>query len=97
MPREGPNPQYHPELQPIETCWAVVKNYMAEKCDFTMGGLKKNLPDSFDMVTPATCKKIISKVVKQEDKFWIEDDQFEQIAGEIDEDLCENIVLIDEY
>jgi len=31
-------PPYHPELQPIETCWAVVKNYMADHCDFTMVG-----------------------------------------------------------
>ena len=89
-------PQYHPELQPIETSWAIVKNYMAEKCDFTMAGLKKNLPDSFDMVTPQTCKKIISKVVEQEDKFWIEDDQIEQIDGEVEEDLWEHNVLMDE-
>ncbi len=23
-------PQYHPELQPIEACWGIVKNYMAD-------------------------------------------------------------------
>ena len=34
-------PPYHPELQPIETCWAIVKNYMADHCDFTMGNLRK--------------------------------------------------------
>jgi len=28
-------PQYHPELQPIETCWGIVKNHMADQCDFT--------------------------------------------------------------
>ena len=29
-------PPYHPELQPIETCWGVVKNQVARNCDFTL-------------------------------------------------------------
>ena len=29
-------PPYHPELQPIETCWGVVKNYIAKHCNFTI-------------------------------------------------------------
>jgi transposase len=29
-------PPYHPELQPIETCWAIVKNYVAHHNDCTM-------------------------------------------------------------
>ena len=29
-------PPYHPELQPIETCWAIVKNHVARHNDFTM-------------------------------------------------------------
>ena len=82
-------PQYHPELQPIETCWAVVKNYMAGKCDFTMASLKKNLPDAFAKVTPSTCEKIISKVVEQEEKFWIEDGQIEEMDIELEDDLVE--------
>ena len=36
-------PQYHPELQPIENCWAVVKNHCAAKCDYTMAGLRVHL------------------------------------------------------
>jgi transposase len=82
-------PQYHPELQPIETCWAVVKNYMADKCDFTMASLKKNLPDAFAKVTPSTCEKIISKVVEQEEKYWIEDGEIEEIDIELEDDLVE--------
>jgi hypothetical protein len=41
-------PPYHPELQPIETCWPVLKNHMADNCDFTMAGLRKRLPDAFE-------------------------------------------------
>src|SRR5207237_9598748 len=33
-------PQYHPELQPIENCWAVVKNHCAAKCAYTMAVLR---------------------------------------------------------
>ena len=66
-------PQYHPELQPIETCWGVVKNQMAAHCDFTMKNFRKQLPISFAKVTSRTCKSLIAKVVKQEEKYWVED------------------------
>ncbi len=71
-------PPYHPELQPIETCWAVVKNYMADHCDFTMAGLRNNLPDAFTKVTSNTCREIISKVIEQEDKYWHEDEKLDK-------------------
>ncbi|EFK06948.1 conserved hypothetical protein [delta proteobacterium NaphS2] len=63
-------PPYHPELQPIETCWAVLKNHMADNCDFTMAGLRKRLPEAFAKVTTSTCKAIISKVFEQEERYW---------------------------
>ncbi len=66
-------PPYHPELQPIETCWGVVKNHVARKCDFTMSNLIEQLESGFEMVTSKTCQKIIAKVRKIEDKFWTED------------------------
>jgi len=72
-------PPYHPELQPIETCWAVVKNHMADNCDFTMAGLRNNLPEAFAKVTSSTCKGIISKVFAQEEKYWSEDEALDEI------------------
>lgn len=71
-------PPYHPELQPIETCWAVVKNYMADNCDFSMSGLRKRLPEAFSKVTSSTVREIIGKVVEQEDKYWREDEKLDQ-------------------
>ena len=82
-------PPYHPELQPIETCWAVVKNYMADHCDFTMAGLRSNLPKAFLQVTPMTCKKTIRKIVQQEEEYWQEDerlDEYYSADGEEEED-----------
>lgn len=65
-------PQYHPELQPIEKCWAVLKQHMAQHCDFTISGLRKNLDSSWSKVTKKTMKGIMKKVA-----YW-EDYHFEQ-------------------
>lgn len=66
-------PPYHPELQPIETCWAVVKNQIARKNKCTMAHLLEQLDDAFTSVTEETCSGLIKKVRKVEDKFWTED------------------------
>jgi len=70
-------PQYHPELQPIEMCWGVMKNYMAKHCDFSLTKFRDNLPLAFSQVTQKTCENLIAKTVAEEDKYWLED-------GEID-------------
>ncbi len=66
-------PPYHPELQPIETCWGVVKNYMARHCDLTMKNLINQLESGFKKVSQGTCTKIIKKVRGIEDEFWVSD------------------------
>jgi hypothetical protein len=40
-------PPYHPELQPIETCWGVVKNHVTRNCNFTMNNLIEQLDSGF--------------------------------------------------
>lgn len=64
-------PPYHPELQPIETCWGVVKNHISRNCCFTMNNLIDQLDNGFNKVTSKTCSNIISKVKKIEDEYWI--------------------------
>jgi transposase len=66
-------PPYHPELQPIDTCWAVVKNQIARKSKFTMTHLLAQLADAFASVTEETCSGLIKKVRQVEDKYWTED------------------------
>jgi len=66
-------PPYHPELQPIEICWGVMKNEIARNCDFTMKNLEVQLEKGFAKVTKETCEKIVKKIKKVEDKFWMED------------------------
>lgn len=74
-------PQYHPELQPIEMCWGIVKNYMAKHCDFTLQKLRDNLPLAFSQVTSETCRKLIAKIVTEEDKYWDEDGKIDENQG----------------
>lgn len=66
-------PPYHPELQPIETCWAIVKNQIARNCDFTMANLMRQLEAAFGGVTAKTCGGLMKKVRQIEDGFWEED------------------------
>ena len=66
-------PPYHPELQPIETCWAVVKGHVAAHNDFTMERVRELLEEGLQKVNSNTIKEIIKKVIKEEDAFWAED------------------------
>jgi transposase len=71
-------PPYHPELQPIEICWGVVKNEVARNCKFTMKELGIQLELAWKKVTAETCRKVIKQVKKNEDKFWEEDAKLEK-------------------
>lgn len=66
-------PPYHPELQPIETCWAVVKAHVAARNDFKMASVERLLDEGFNKVTKHTIAGIMKNVQKEEDKFWKED------------------------
>jgi transposase len=79
-------PQYHPELQPIEMCWGIMKNYMAMHCDFTLNSLRNNLPIAFDQISPQICQKLIAKAIDKEKKYWIEDEELDDTNSEIDVD-----------
>jgi len=70
-------PPYHPELQPIEICWGVVKNHIARNCNFTLPNLKLQLEEGFTKVKASTCAKIIKKIKEKEDQFWQEDMEFD--------------------
>jgi hypothetical protein len=71
-------PPYHPELQPIETCWGVLKNHIARNSDFTMKNLFEQLDAGLAKVTGKTCAEIIKNVRKIEDDFWTEDLRFDE-------------------
>ena len=80
-------PQYHPELQPIETCWGIVKNHCRQHSDFTMKNLWEQLTVGFAKVTAETCKQVIDTVYEQEEKFWQEDIEIDMLEDSIEEDV----------
>lgn len=64
-------PQYHPELQPIETIWAWVKNYVRRK------NKKKNMKEvgefvrqGFNRIQHSSICKLIKKVERQEIEYY---------------------------
>ena len=63
-------PPYHPELQPIETIWAIVKNAIAELNITSMVDLKKALEHQFfECVTKEQLVGAWRKSQKYEDKY----------------------------
>jgi hypothetical protein len=83
-------PHYPPELQPIETCWGIVKNHMADQCDFITQPFHQQVPLALSKVKPSTCRTLIAQVVEQEEKYGAEDEQlYEHDVDEIsDNEEC---------
>lgn len=75
-------PQYHPELQPIEKCWGVMKQYMAQHCDFTLQGLRKNLETAWTKVTSDTMEGIMKKIAYWEDYHFEQDSLLDAVDDE---------------
>lgn len=75
-------PQYHPELQPIEKCWAVVKQYMAQHCDFTLKGLHSNLEKAWPKVTAKTMKGVMKKVTYWQNYHFEQDSLLDAVDDE---------------
>ena len=63
-------PPYHPELEPIEIIWAVIKNRIAEDPSNSMAELGTKLIDSCRLVTEKTWLGARKKTMAQEDAYW---------------------------
>jgi transposase len=72
-------PQYHPELQPIEKCWAVMKQDIGRNCDFTMKGLRKNLDEVWGKFTKKTFHGIMKKVSHWEEYHFNQDGLLDEV------------------
>ena len=53
--------KYHPELNPIEMCWAKAKKYAREHCDYSFEGLKAIIPTALSTVSVETIRKLFRK------------------------------------
>jgi len=89
-------PQYHPELQPIEKCWGVMKQYMAQHCDFSLDGLRKNLKKAWTKVTSETMEGIMIKVAYWENYHFEQDsllDSVDDKYGYYSKNCAENVSI----
>ena len=55
-------PKFHCELNPIERCWAQAKRYTRAYLNYTIAGLRRNVPDSLETVTLENNKNHYRKV-----------------------------------
>jgi transposase len=82
-------PPYHPELNPIEKIWALVKNYVAANNTlFTLKAVKKLAEDKFNIVTVQEWENICAHVDKKEQEFMDQEyimDDIEEIIIRSDE------------
>lgn len=44
-------PKYHCELNAIERCWSQAKRYTRAYCNYSITGLRRNIPESFDTIS----------------------------------------------
>jgi hypothetical protein len=63
-------PPYHPELEPIEIIWGVVKNRIAANPARTMAELGSKIVQSCQLVTRKTWLGARKKTMRKEDEYW---------------------------
>ena len=69
--RELRLPVVHPELNPIELAWSVVKGYVAKhNKKFTLKEVEELVPQGISQVTPKTWKKFCDHTMKVEEERW---------------------------
>ena len=55
-------PKFHPELNPIERVWALLKRFTKAHCKYSLSSLHKNIPLAYDSVTLDNIRNHFRKV-----------------------------------
>lgn len=88
-------PVHHPELNPIELVWAIVKNDCARqlRAGLKFKEVRQHLEGALANISAATCSKLYERVRQTERTYWqldvdLDDDIFEETHGEQDDESC---------
>ena len=68
--------QFHPELNPIERCWAKAKQYARANCYYTLAGLRVTVPNALVAVNKDLIRQFFRKVrdyqsIPRRDEIWL--------------------------
>jgi len=86
-------PQYHSELNPIESAWSVVKEHVkTNNKTFKLNDIRKLIYDGIKQVTPEMWSNYMLYTLKEEDNFW----QVDFISDEILEEIDSHVLMIKE-
>ena len=55
-------PKFHCELNPIERCWAQAKRYTRAHCNYSIDGLRNNIPQALDSISNENIRSHFRKV-----------------------------------
>lgn len=73
-------PVHHPELNPIELVWAIVKNECARllRTGTQFKEVRQHLETAFARLSPATCHKLYETVRQTEATYWKLDEELDE-------------------
>jgi len=78
-------PVHHPELNPIETIWAIVKNACGKliRQGIQFQEVRQHLETAFTAITSQTCQGLYEKIQAQEDEYWQADIELDSLNEDI--------------
>lgn len=78
-------PVHHPELNPIEMVWAIVKNHCGRllRNGTTFKQVRQSLENAFNNITPDTCSGLFNKIKEKELEYWNTDLQIDNLDDNI--------------
>lgn len=86
-------PVHHPELNPIELVWAIVKNECARllRTGMPFREVRQQLEAALAKISATTCHKLYETVQQTEALYWkldeeLDEDTFDELNGEEDEE-----------
>jgi len=80
-------PVHHPELNPIETVWAIVKNHCGRllRNGTTFKQVRQRLENAFNDITPDTCSGLFNQIKKKELEYWNTDLQIDNLDDNLND------------